>query len=355
MKKLFAFFAAIVLISILLTGCGAPYVPHTTPCWANNETLTYNVRRASDYELNYIGITGVTDETGIFRTPYLQIIPFDAQGTYTTTVTHNSAEGTYTVVSTLNVTEIYTKKQFDVDMDLYTAAIQKAASSEIMSMDGEDIVVDVSIISQCTFKEMGMLPVSSSKTVKSVFIGCGVCTENDIVTTVNYDYSQKKPIVKVNTVADAKSNEKDVKLKNGVKTFDNEQIEFLLRSFNITPLAEAGGTSLNIFDGTGLLDVTTVNAVVPKGYLFDYQLGGVWKNVDSSGNPLYYMEGENYTDVKGNIIETQKRKVSIVGLNGLNLVYYFDSEPSAQKKQVLVRMQQSYLVFDITAESLSLV
>lgn len=353
MKKLFAFFATLILILSLLTGCGAAYVPPSTIRWAEEETLKYNVRRASDFELTYIGITGITDENGVFQTPNLQIIPSDAQGSYETSVSFNSAEGTYTVSSTLNVTEIYSKKLFAADMDLHATALQKAAESNIMRIDGEDIVVDVSVISICTFKATGMLPVSSSKTVKSVFIGAGVCAENDFLTTVTYDYSQKKPYANVTTLAGGKTTENSIKLKNGVKTYDNEQIELLLRSFSLSSLATAGGASINIFDGRGLSGVMAANAVVPKAYSFDYQLGGVWKDVESNGNLVYYKEGENYTDVKGKIIETIKRNVSIIGFNGLNMIYYFDSEDTAARdKQVLIRMQQSYLVFDITPESL---
>jgi hypothetical protein len=356
MKKLIAFVAIILIVSALLAGCGSSYVPLSTMRWANNETLTYNVRRASDFELNYIGITGITNDEGVFVTPYLQIIPSQAEGTYTTTVTYNSAENTYTVVSTLNVTEVYTKNLFEGKTDLYNDALTKAADSDIMSVEGEDIIVDVTVTSQCTFKEVGMLPISSSKTVKSVFIGCGTCTENDFATVVTYDYSKKKPIANVTTTADGETTENSVKLKSGVKTFDNEQIEFLLRSFNISPLAEAGGAALNIFAGTES-SVKTMNAIVPKGYAFDYQIGGVWKDIGSDGKQVYYKEGENYTDINGNVVETLKRKVSIVGLNGTNLIYYYDSEPdtSIETKQVLIRMQQSYLVFDVTQESLSLV
>ena len=201
MKKIICACLCVLFISIMLVGCSSAIVPSSTPTWADGEILSYIVRRASEYELNAIGISS----------DYKQLLPSVVDGTYTTTVS-SLDDDHYQVKSVLNATEVYTPDDFGADTELLNKAKNLANSSadDGFALDGENLVATLYTESVCTFDKTTFLPTFSSKKIQSVVIVRstaidenhryqGECSLNDITCTTNYDYSAKSPKATVNS------------------------------------------------------------------------------------------------------------------------------------------------------------
>ena len=74
MKKLICVTLCVLFACISLVGCSSAIIPTSTPSWAEGEVLTYNVRKATSYELTTVGID----------LDYRQILPSYVTGTYST-------------------------------------------------------------------------------------------------------------------------------------------------------------------------------------------------------------------------------------------------------------------------------
>lgn len=346
MKKIICLSMCILLSLLAFVGCSQATVPNTTAMWGNNETIHYTVRKASKAELIYSEVSAT-----------MQRIPDDVTGTYATTIT--KGESTYTLSTEYVVTETY---NFNAGDKLLEKAKAIADSYDFITVDGNTVTVNVSIYGTCVFNTNDFLPQNSSKQIKSVvFINettvnkktyeCQ-CSVNDVNTVVTYDYSAKKPkaTVKTNGTEEVVTLAKTTK----TKTYDNEQLGFLLRSFKWNDLVSNGNTTISVFDGLGSASALSVVAKASSKGEFDYYIGGVWETALSSYEFTYYKDGENYVDLKNNVVEVTKRKVAEVGVStgGIPILYYFDHETaSSTSTYKMVRMQQGYVICDVTDPS----
>ena len=111
MKKIICLIIAIVMLTVLLASCSNTVVPVSTPTWNNGETLTYQVRKASDYELSIVSI----------GSSYLNVLPSTVSGTYTTLIELDGEN--YILTTTLDVQETYSNDLFGDDSALLQLAI----------------------------------------------------------------------------------------------------------------------------------------------------------------------------------------------------------------------------------------
>lgn len=347
MKKIICLSMCILFSLLVFVGCSQPTVPNTTAMWGNNETIRYTVRKASNAELIYNEASAT-----------MQRIPDDLTGTYVTTIVKN--ESTYTLSTQYVVTETY---NFNVGDKLLEKAKAIAGNYDFITVDGNTVIVNVSIYGTCVFNINDFLPQNSSKQIKSVVFTNETtvnkktyecqCSVNDVKTEVTYDYSAKKPKATVKTNG---AEEKVVTLAKiaKTKTYDNEQLGFLLRSFKWNDLVSNANTTISVFDGSGSASALSVVAKAGSKGEFDYYIGGVWETALSSYEFTYYKDGENYVDLNNNVVEVTQRRVAEVGVatGGIPILYYFDHETaSSTSTKKMVRMQQGYVVCDITDPS----
>lgn len=349
MKKIICLSMCILFSLLAFVGCSQATVPNTTAMWGNNETIHYTVRKASEAELIYSEVSAT-----------MQRIPDDVTGTYVTTIT--KGENTYTLSTEYVVTETY---NFDADDKLLEKAKAIADNYDFIIVDGNTVTVNVSAYGTCIFNDKDFLPQNSTKQIKSVVFTNETtvnkktyecqCVVNDVKTEVTYDYSAKNPKATVKTNG---AEEKVVKLAKTTKTktYDNEQLGFLLRGFKWNDLVSNGNTTISVFDGSGSASALSVVAKADSKGEFDYYIGGIWKTALSSYEFTYYKDedGENYVDLKNNVVEVTRRKVAEVGVStgGIPILYYFDHETaSSTSTNKMVRMQQSYVVCDVTDPS----
>lgn len=349
MKKFICLLICVTICLLTFVGCSQTTVPNTTAMWSNGETLNYTVRKASDAELVY------SESSTLF-----QRFPDDVTGTY---VTHIEKNGDlYVLETTYDATETY---RFNSDDALLKKAKTAADGCTFISLDGNTVTVNVFVKSVCSFNDKDFLPQSSSKVIKSaVFINettvkngkiydCE-CSVNDVDVSVSYDYSSSKPKATVKTVG---KDDRVVTLAktSTKKTYDNEQLAFLIRSFKWNDLVSNGSTSIAVFDGAGNASDVALTVKASSGGEFYFHLGGVWETAYSTYEFTYYMDGENYLDLKGNTVNGSDRLVAEIGVatGGAPILYYFDHESSSSTStNKMVRMQQSYVVFDIDVASL---
>jgi len=358
MKKTICLIITIVMIALLLASCSSTVVPVSTPTWNSGETITYQVRKASDYELTLVNISP----------SYLNVLPSTVDGTYTTNIV---LEGdNYVLTTTLDVEEVYPTNLFEDDSALLQKAINTATNSDqdALSYDDTNFFVHTQVQSVVTFNKTSFLPISSAKTVKSaLFVKASIvngktyqgdCQVNDFTVETTYDYSAKTPKATVTSSFAEQSQTVKLAKTSNAKTYDNEQLAFLLRSFSIDTLSSNLQTPLTVFDAvqaTSLSLSTTVN----QNPSFDYQIYGTMNGTDEDGNTTYYQTEDKtqYTDVNNNVVQTIQRKVAQVYLTtgGKPIYYYFDHEDSdlPTAKKTLIRMQQDYMIFDVTTDSLN--
>lgn len=357
MKKIICVILTIVIATLTLVSCSSTITPTSTPSWTDGEILSYKVRKASDYELSIVNIDS----------SYQQVLPAKANGYYTTRITHQE-DDTYRLDALLNVVETYTAAEFGNDTALLEKikTLANANPDDALSVNGEDIIVNLISESTVIFNKTTFLPISSTKTIQNaVFIHAtmvngkkydGQCEINNVTLTTTYDYSAKTPKVTVKNGAA----EETIKLKktSSLKTYDNEQLVFLLRSFSLDTLKSNLSTPITIFDAMQNQPLS-LSITVSSNPDFTYQIGGVFKGIDDNGVNQYYQTADEtqYTDTNGKVIETIERPVSQVYLStgGKPIYYYFDNKNREELtfKNALIRMQQGHLVFDIDEQSLA--
>ena len=356
MKKIICLIIAIVMLTVLLASCSNTVVPVSTPTWTSGETLTYQVRKASDYELSIVSI----------GSSYLNVLPSTVSGTYTTLIELDGEN--YILTTTLDVQETYSNDLFSDDSALLQLAINKASQNDqdALSYDGTNFAVHTQVQSVVSFNKTSFLPNSSAKTVKgALFVKAsmvngktyqGDCQVNDFTVETTYDYSAKTPKATVNSTLLTQPQTVKLAKTSNSKTYDNEQIAFLLRSFSIATLSSNLQTPLTIFDGVQATSLS-LNTTVSQDYSFDYQIYGIMEGVDTDGNITYKQTDGQYTDALGNVIQTIQRSVAQVYLTtgGKPIYYYFDNQDSdlPTAKKTLIRMQQDYMIFDVTTDSLN--
>ena len=359
MKKIICILLIIVIASLTLVSCSSTITPTSTPYWTDGEMLSYTVRKASDYELNLVGL---------FNENYHQVIPSDANGYYATRVTAID-ESNYSVETVLDVVETYTKEDFGNDLDFFNTVkvLAEANDTDALAFDGTNIVVHTMVNSVAQFNKTTFLPTRSEKTIQNAVFArpstvkghenSGSCEINDITITTEYDYSAKAPKVTVKSSMQEEDTVTKLQKSSATKTYDNEQLAFLLRSFSLDTLKANLSTPVTLFDSmqnTALALTITVTS----SPAFNYQIGGVMTGIDEEGKHLYLKskDGTQYLDMNGEVVETIERSVAQVYLNtgGKPIYYYFDNKNRDDQtfKNTLIRMQQGYLVFDIDQQSL---
>lgn len=365
MKRLsiFALIMCFVICAALLSGCSSAVVPVSSVKWKDGETLEYTVRRASDYELAYVGIYNAAKVNGeyVYKSAFAQIIPSKAEGVYTSTISKTDFDGkeAWLLKTVLTMTETYARADFGGKDALYDVAKSKAKDGSNFYADGDKLISKTSVTTECVFYSSNSLPAKSTRSVKSVFIGGkDACEINDFTVTATYDYSAKKPVLQTKNAAGLQETQK-LKKSTAAKTYDNEQLGFVLRGFSLKTLSTNSSTALNVTDTTAG-KVKSVTASVAKTYAFDTKLGGVPKTLDKDGKLVYYQDGDAYTDAYGNVVGVTDRKIAEVRLsvgNSVPVLYYFDAknETSSTNLQALVKMQDAYIVATITPTSLALI
>ncbi len=357
MKKLICVTLCVLFACISLVGCSSAIIPTSTPSWAEGEVLTYNVRKATSYELTTVGVD----------LDYRQILPSYVTGTYSTKIT-SASEDDYLLETVLSTTETYTLSDFGVDTAFFdqVKTLAESVSDDAVYFDGNNIKVDVTVESTCQFNKTSFLPTSSSKTIKSaVFLHSSTVNGktydaqyeiNDIYCSTTYDYSAKTPKVSVNSnIADETTHK--LKKTTTTKTYDNEQLLFLLRSFSLANLKSNLTTAITLFDALAETKPLSVSANVGSNPTFNYMIGGSWSGMQNNNFTYYQNETGEYTDKDGNIVTVTERAVSLISLStgGVPILYYFDNlnSDSLTFKNALIRMQYGYIVCDIDAESLA--
>ena len=354
MKKIICLVLTILMITLVLVSCSNTVVPVSTPTWNSGETLKYQVRKASTYELSLVSISE----------SYLQILPSTVSGTYTTNVVLDGEN--YVLTTTLDVQEVYLADSFKDDSALMQKAINTATQNDqdALSYDGTNFAVHTQVTSVVTFNKTSFLPQSSTKTVKgAIFVKASIvngkthqgdCQVNDFTVETTYDYSAKTPKATVNSTL--LTQPQTVKLTKNSKTYDNEQLAFLLRSFSIATLSSNLQTPLTVFDAVQQTSLS-LNTTVSSNPSFDYQIYGIMEGVDTDGKITYKQTDGQYTDLNNNVIQTIQRSVAQVYLTtgGKPIYYYFDDQDSdlPTAKKTLIRMQQDYMIFDVTTDSLN--
>lgn len=362
MKKIICMVLVIVIASIALVSCTSTITPTSTPSWTDGELLSYSVRKASDYELTLVNI----------GENFQQILPEDVAGTYVTRVTTVDAEN-YKVETTLDMVETFTPATFGTDTALFERIKDKANQdpTDALTFNGTNIIVHTVVYSVVQFNSSTFLPTTSTKSVRSaVFMRAttvngkkhdGQFEVNDYTVETTYDYSAKSPKATVKTTLAEEETTTKLQKSSAGKTFDNEQLAFLLRSYSLDTLKANLTTPITVFDSMQCKPLSLSLTVNSNPVISKYQIGGTWNGINpDSGEILYYQteDGTQYTDAKGNVVTTVQRPVAQVYLvtGGKPIYYYFDNLNSDSQtfKNALIRMQQSYIVCEIDQASLAL-
>lgn len=398
MKKILSITILLILAFFALTGCGPGAVPPETKIrWSGTsaETLTYDVRLASDYELTYINYykrSKTSDGKYEYTSNLDQVVPSKVEnGVYTSTVAPaTDKEGFYTLETELSYTETYDDASFikagltdltDIKQSLTELAekeAEKAAAdnqySPILSKtENGAFRVEASVKTHAVFRGTNMLPESSGRSVRSVYVGKSGCAVNDFQTKVSYDYSSKKPVVKIENSLEEEPISFKLKNPDVTKTYDNEMLFLLLRCFDKDTLFSNLQTYVNLVEGSFFKEPTSVNVYTSKNLaeLAEFKVGAIWggdydasKNTENQMDRFndkneicrYLNDGENFVDLDGNPINVVSREVYMLYIapptSGLNLLTVYDNETSVDigRKQRLLRAQQGYFVFDLNEE-----
>lgn len=394
MKKFLSLTVLLIMACFALVGCGSSVVvPEVKLRWSGSstETLTYDVRLASDYELtytNYYSRAKNSDGEYVYTSNLDQVAPSKVEnGVYSSTITPvDGRQGYYSLKTELSFTEFYDDAAFikagisDLTEVKRNLTVMSESEAEKAGADGvySPIIektengifrVNVSVSTQAVFNGTNLLPDSSSRSVRSVYVGKADCSLNSFDTDVSYDYSAKRPVVTVQSSLSEEAISFRLKKTDTVKTYDNELLFLLLRCFDKDALVSNSSTSVNLVEGSFAKEPTTVTVYTSQNLskLEDFKVGAVWAgDYDSSKDTAeqkdkfndknelcrYLNEGENFTDLDGNPINVVGRNVYmlyIAPVSGLNIMTVFDNQESLNigRKQRLLRAQQGYLVFDL--------
>ena len=395
MKKLLLLTILFIMACFALTGCGSSaVVPEVKVRWSgsSSETLVYDVRLASDYELtysNYYSRAKNSDGEYVYTSNLDQVAPSKVEnGVYTSTV-QPLADNRYSLETELTFTEIYDDAAF-VKAGISDLSDVKSRRSAIAEEETEKAAADgsrqpilektengsfkvsVRVTARATFNGTNLLPDASSRSVKSVYVGKAGCELNDFETSVSYDYSAKRPVVTIESSLSEDALSFKLKRTDKVKTYDNEMLFLLLRCFDKDALVSNSTTYVNLVEGSFSKEPTTVTVYTTQNIssLDDFKVGAVWAgDYDSSKDAAdakdkfndkneicrYLNDGENFVDLDGNPINVLSREVYmlyIAPVSGLNIMTVFDNQESLSigRKQRMLRAQQGYLVFDLNEE-----
>lgn len=246
MKKFISLILVITLSLFALTACTSS-VPTRSIRWdmTNGETLTYDIRLVNT--LNYIitdgeEISSVTADVDIIDPAVVdQIKPLSANGTYTTSIAQYGDSSKGIVTTELNLVEIYDISLFD--QATIAALTQKGMIDETQT-DADSIAIITHISGECIFNNPSLSPVSSSKTVKGIYVGKERVVINDYSVTCEYS-NNVCTVVFTDKVTSAKSFNKSIQIK-ATEYFDNEMIFYVIRAYDSTETTEK--MSINVVD-----------------------------------------------------------------------------------------------------------
>ncbi|HRX14203.1 MAG TPA: hypothetical protein P5087_04215 [Eubacteriales bacterium] len=324
MKKFISLILIITLSLFALTACTSS-VPTRSTRWdlTNGETLTYDIRLVNT--LNYLTtdgeeISSVTADIDIIDPAVVdQIKPLSANGTYTTTIAQYGDSSKGIVTTELNLVEIYDISYFD---QTTIASLTLKGMIDAAQSTDDSIAVITHISGECIFNNPSLSPVSSSKTVKGIYVGKERVVINDYIVTCEYN-NNVCAVVFTDKVTSANSFNTSIKIK-ATEYFDNEMIFYVIRAYDSTETTEK--MSINIVDPLISQSVVAISFQA-QAYTTHF------KNEQQMETSLYYVAAPTAFAFEFSLTANEQP-------------LFIGGAPRATNK--IVKIQQGYIVYTLS-------